>query len=194
MNVDLITGPTLEPVLVADCKDHLRVLIHDDDGLISSYIITAREEVEDWTRRTIMTQTWDYYLNQFPAGNAIILPFGNLQTVTHVKYTDSDAAVTTMVVTTDYLVETNTEQHGRIVLPPDTVWPTDVLYSSKPIVIRMVCGWTTAALVPVKIKSAIKMLVAQMYEDRGENIVGMTVYENKVVERLLASERLWGSF
>ena len=194
MNVDLITGPTLEPVLVTEAKDHLRVTINEDDGLISSYIITAREEVEDWTRRTIMTQTWDYYLNQFPAGNAIILPFGNLQTVTHVKYTDSDAAVTTMVVTTDYLVETNGEGHGRIVLPPDTSWPTDVLYSTKPIVIRMVCGWTTQALVPAKIKSAIKILVAQMYEDRGENIVGMTVYENKVVERLLASERLWGSF
>jgi len=194
MKADLFTAPTLEPVLVADCKDHLRVVIHDDDDLISQYITSAREEVEDWTRRVILTQTWDYYLEQFPPGKSILLPFGNLQSVTHMKYTDSDGTQNTMTVTTDYLVETNTEQLGRIVLPPNTSWPTDVLYSSKPIVIRMVCGWTTRASVPMKIKSAIKMLVAQMYEDRGENIIGITVHENKVVDRLLASERLWGAF
>ncbi|MDD5169783.1 MAG: phage gp6-like head-tail connector protein, partial [Syntrophales bacterium] len=65
------------------------------------------------------------------------------------------------------------------------------LYPSNPIKIRFVCGWTTAALVPYRIKAAIKMICSKLYESRGEDVLGQTVTEDKAVDRLLIGERLW---
>lgn len=163
------------------------------DPELTAILKSAREHVEDWTRRALLTQTWDYYLDEWPEGDAIILPFGNLASVTSVKYKDDDGTETTMVVTTDYIVEANGEGHGRIVLPYGVTWPSFTAYPSNPITIRFVCGWTTAALVPYKIKAAVKMICADLHEMRGEPTIGQSVVENKTVERLLASARLWGS-
>jgi len=69
----------------------------------------------------------------------------NVSETQSVKYKDSDGTETTMTVTTDYLWETNEDQIGRIVLPYEKSWPTDTLYPSKPITIKFVCGWTSAA-------------------------------------------------
>jgi uncharacterized phiE125 gp8 family phage protein len=195
MKAAIVTAPLLEPVTVQEVKDHLGVTIHDDDQMIAGMISSAREYVEDVTRRKIMTQTWDYYLDKFPKVGYITLPFGNLQSVTYVKYTDSDGSQTTMTVTTEYLVETNGTGLGKVVLPPDVTWPSFVPYSSNPIVVRFICGWTTQALVPYAIKAAIMMNVSDMYENRGERIitVGQGVIENMVSDRLLASHRLWWS-
>lgn len=164
------------------------------DPLLQAILETAIEHVEDVTRRQIMTATWDYFLNEFPEEDYIELPLGNLASVTSVSYKDSDGTETTMVATTEYLVETNGEGIGRIVLPYGVSWPAFTAYPSNPIKIRFVCGWTAAASVPFKIKAAIKMLAADLYEQRGERIIGTIVSENKTVDRLLASARLWGNF
>lgn len=164
------------------------------DPLLQAILETAIEHVEDVTRRQIMTATWDYFLNEFPEEDYIELPLGNLASVTSVSYKDSDGTETTMVATTEYLVETNGEGIGRIVLPYGVSWPAFTAYPSNPIKIRFVCGWTAAASVPFKIKAAIKMLAADLYEQRGERITGTIVSENKTVDRLLASARLWGNF
>jgi uncharacterized phiE125 gp8 family phage protein len=167
-----------------------------EDDLLNAIITAAREHTEDWTRRALLTQTWYLYLDGWPSENFIKLPFGNLATVTSIKYKDTDATETTLTVTTDYLVETNGDQLGRIVLPYGCSWPSGTLYPSNPITIEFVCGWTTAALVPSKIKAAIKMICADLYENREHQSLGSAqiYFENKAVERLLASARLWGEF
>jgi len=50
-----------------------------EDDLLNAIITAAREHVEDITRRALLTQTWNYYLDRFPSTNFIKLPFGNLQ-------------------------------------------------------------------------------------------------------------------
>jgi uncharacterized phiE125 gp8 family phage protein len=126
----------------------------------------------------------------------IELPYGNLQSVTSVKYKDSEGTETTLTVTTDYLVETNKENRGRIVLPYGESWPSDTLFPSNPITIRFVCGWTKAADVPYSIKAAIKLLAADMYAYRGEPIIGTLVTQysrnTDAVHNLLYSYKLWG--
>ena len=164
------------------------------DPTLSGFITSARQYVEDFTRRAIMTQTWDYYLDAFPAGNVIVLPFGNLQTVTSVKHKDTAGTETTMVVTTEYLAETNGTQFGGVVLPYGVGWPSGPFYPSNPITVRFVCGWSSAALVPDKIKTAVKMACAKLYEGRGEDIIGQTLVVNQAIESLLWTERLWGAF
>lgn len=191
MIAQLITAPLVEPVDLASAKLHLRVDSTDDDDLIESLITTAREYVEDITRRKCLTQTWDYCLQAWPTGNYFKLPFGNLQSVTSVKWKDDAGTESTLVVTTDYLVETNGEQCGRIVLPYAQTWPSGTLYPSNPITTRFVCGWTEAALMPSRIKSAILLVLAKLYESRGEDTVALTVHEDETMQRLLPSMRLW---
>jgi len=184
---------TASKVLLAACEFGTSILVNaattaDDDNL-TDLIKDGREEAERITRRAILTQTWDYYLDEFPDEDFIKIPFGNLQSVTHVKYTDSDGTQTTMTVTTDYIVETNGEQCGRIVLPYGESWPSFTAYSSNPIVIRFVCGWTAASLVPKNIKRAVKFAAEDGYYhgDRHEVL-------SKVIDRLLYSHRLWDEF
>lgn len=187
-------------VLVAACEFGSTILVESattaQDDLLTDIIQAARELVEDWTRRGLLTQTWYYYLDAFPADKDFIrVPFGNLQNSAGVEpvitYKDTDGDSTTMTVTTDYLVETNGEGCGRIVLPYGVSWPTDILYPSNPIRVEFTCGWTAAASVPRKIKTAILMLIADLWANRGDT---EGIEENKAVRRLLASSRLWEEF
>ena len=185
-----------------DLKLHLRIdtdEIEDyaEDALLSDIIAAATTHVEDITSRQLLTATWDYYLDEFPKGDFFKLPFGRLQTVTHIKYTDSDGTITTMTAGTDYIVETNGDACGRIVLPYADTWPSFTEYTSNPIVVRFVCGWTTAAAVPASIRVAAKLIAADMYSNREGQIMalgGSEYRENKTVQRLLASYRLWDTF
>jgi uncharacterized phiE125 gp8 family phage protein len=189
-------------VLVAACEFGVDVIVNAatvaDDDLLTALIQAAREHVEDVTGRRLLTQTWDYYLQEWPCGKSIRLPYGNLQdaagTAPTVSWKDDDGTETTLTVTTDYLVETNGEEYGCITLPYGVTWPSGTLYPSNPIKVRFVCGWTAAASIPSKIRTAVKMVAAAMYENRGEAVIGQSVIEDKTVDRLLASARLWGEF
>ena len=190
---------TVAKVLLATCEFSTTVIrltaTSIEDDKLNDDIGTAREHIEDITRRQLLTATLDYYLDEFPNDDYIKLPFGNLASVTYIKYTDSDGDQTTMTVTTDYLVETNGEEIGRIVLPYGKTWPSFTAYPSNPIVIRYVAGWTTAALVPYKIKAAVKLICSDLYANREAQIVSNQDYrENRTVMRLLASARLWDEF
>lgn len=199
MKAVINTAATIQPVTLYELIYHLR--IDEETNLEDDYLYSinkaATSLVEDITRRALLTQTWDFYLDSFPSSDAFKLPFGNLQSVTHVKYTDSDGTQTTMTVTTDYLVETNGDACGRIVLPYGETWPSFTAYPSNPIVVRFVCGWTTRDLVPYPIKAAIKLICADLYTNRESQFVSMSFqkYElNPTVQRLLASYRLWEEF
>jgi len=180
-------------VLVAACEFGADVIVNaattaEDDDL-TDLITDGREAVEIITRRALLTQTWEYYLDEWPAEDYITLPFGNLASVTSVIYKDSDGTETTMTENTDYLVELNGDQCGRIVLPEGYTWPTSDLYPSQPITIKFVCGWTAAASVPKNLKRAIKFAAEDAYYhgDRHETLT-------KIIERLCASHRLWEEF
>jgi len=237
-----------------------------ENELLETILTAGREIVEDETRRALLTQTWDYFLNEFPSGNIIKLPFGNLQSVTYIKYTESDGDITNLTktitaladssiasgvktkvtsaahgysdgdlvhisgttsynggweisnvttntfditivfvaddatgaVSTYYIVETGGEQCGRIVLPYGASWPSFTAYPSNPIVIRFVCGWTTRALVPSKVKTGIKMICDDLYHNREAQSYSPQTRSsysiNTTVKRLLLNATLWDEF
>jgi uncharacterized phiE125 gp8 family phage protein len=170
-----------------------------DEDLLTDLIKTAREQVEDILRRRLITQEWDAYIDEWPSADYIKLPFGNLQngvgTAPVISWKDDDGTETTLTVTTDYLVETNGAECGRIVLPYGETWPSGTLYPSNPIKIEFYCGYGDAAAdVPYRAKAAILMLVAKLYESRGEDTVGLSVHESKTFMDLLYPLRLWDEF
>jgi hypothetical protein len=215
---------TVAKVLLAACEFGTTIIRLNpqsaEDDLLTSIIIATRDYVEAWTRRQLLTATWDYFPVNWPGRYGyrgtpsqavnpeytqndnlqsyyIKLPFGNLQSVTSVKWKDVNGNETTLTENTDYIVETNGNQCGKIVLPWGVVWPTGMLYPSNPISIRYICGWTTAALVPYKIKAAIKMIAAGMYENREDMLLSpgrASDIENSTIPMLLESCRLWDNF
>lgn len=189
----LVTGPQVEPVTLAELKLHLRLGADTtEDTYLAGLITAAREYVENVTRRALITQTWDYWLDEFPPGDYFELPFGNLQSVSSLKYKDSDATETTMTVTTDYLVDINSEP-GRIWLPYGETWPSFTAYPYKPITARFICGYgVSASNVPNPVKAAIKLLAAHLYENREMFVIGQTITKIEfALDALLASYRLW---
>jgi uncharacterized phiE125 gp8 family phage protein len=192
---------TASKVLVLASEFGTDVIVQEtaavETTLLTAIIKASRQHVEDITRRALITQVWDYYLDNWPNGNFIKIPFGNLQSVPanqSVKWKDDDGTETTLTLTTDYLWETNGEACGRIVLPYAVTWPSETLYPSNPITIRFVCGWTSASAVPEPIRVAVKMITADLYQNRGDRIIGQSMIENKTANALLASYRLWEEF
>lgn len=194
---------TVAKVLVAACEFGTTVIrltaTSVEDDLLTDIIDAATEHVQDITRRLLLTQTWDYYLQAWPGCDYIKIPGGNLQnavgTAPIITWKDDDGTVTTLTVTTDYLVETNGEGIGQIVLPYGETWPSGTLYPSNPITIRFVAGWTAASSIPAKIRNAIKLIAGDLYSNRESQILaGLNYQENKTVMRLLASSILWDEF
>jgi uncharacterized phiE125 gp8 family phage protein len=184
---------TASKVLLAACEFGTSILVNEaitaEDSLLTRLRVSARRKVEYATRRALLTQTWDLFLDAWPAKNYIEIPFGNLQSVTSVKYKDCDGTETTLTATTDYIVETNGDGHGRIVLPDQVSWPSAVLYPSNPISIRFVCGWTEASLVPDDIAVAI-LFEAEKQHYHGDRDTVL----NPAINNLLKDWRLWGEF
>lgn len=185
---------TVAKVLVAACEFGTEVIrlnpTTSEDDRLNDIITAARESIEDITRRALLTQVWDLYLDEWPDEDYIELPFGNLQNTAGVEpaisWKDTDGTETTLTVTTDYLVETNGDDKGRIVLPYGGSWPSDTLYPSNPIKIRFTCGWTAAASVPKQIKNAVLLKAENIYL-HGDDDATL----NKAINSLLSSQRLW---
>lgn len=70
--LNLVTPPTVEPVLIDEAKKHLRIDYADEDDQITDGLATARERVEFETGRQLITATWELWLDTvpgFPAGH-----------------------------------------------------------------------------------------------------------------------------
>jgi uncharacterized phiE125 gp8 family phage protein len=181
---------TVAKVLVAASEFGSSIMVWEpqvsDDTLLTDLIETARRDVENDTSRKLITQTIDYYPKSWPKGDRIKLPFGNLQSITSIVYTDTDGTATTMTATTDYITELNGNQCGFAVLPYGKSWPSVTLHPSNPIAIRYICGYgVTAASVPVTARQAIKARCVNLYANRGDDIVGQQVTPDKVYDRLV---------
>lgn len=199
MQLVLETAPENEPISTSELALHLRLddyeSVYEHDMELGSIIKAATIHVENITSRKLITQTWNYYFNAFPDEKYIKIPFGNLQSVSSVKYTDSDGDETTMTVSDDYIVEINGDQCGRIVLPYSTSWPSFTAYPSNPIKVQFICGWTSKNNLPDQYKSVIKLICSDLYENREGQVLSSNSYrKNNTIMNLLNSSILRDSF
>ena len=163
---------TTEPITRTEAKAHLRVDHANDDTYIDSLITMARKDAEQFLHRKLIQATLTGYLDKWPAGDSIVMPFGNLQSVTSVKYKDTDGDETEFSPA-DYIVATETEP-GQIILGYGEVWPNVTLYPSNPIAIIFVAGYgASGSNVPEPLRHAIKLILADKYENREDVLVGV---------------------
>lgn len=166
MNMDLIvqTAATAEPVSLALVKDHLRISSTDDDALIEAVLIpSARNAIEAFLSRALITRTYRGYLDTFPTDSAIKVLRPPLSSVTHVKYYDSTGVQQTLS-TSVYQVDT-IKQPGRIGLKSGQTWPDTEEDKFNAVEIEFVAGYgANATTVPAPIVQGVLMTVGHFYE------------------------------
>jgi uncharacterized phiE125 gp8 family phage protein len=172
MALVLFAPPADEPVDLAEAKAHCRLSTTDDDVYVQQLIVKARRWAEHFTRRSLVTQTWDWYMDDGFPGEVFKVPQAPLQSVTHVKYIDSDGTEQTLSASI-YTVD-NKSQPGRIFLTYNQEWP-DVQDTYNNVNIRFVAGYGTPEDVPEDIAHAIKIMVAHWHEHREPIIVGAAI-------------------
>ncbi|RMF08909.1 MAG: hypothetical protein D6763_08960 [Alphaproteobacteria bacterium] len=90
-----LTGPVEEPVTIAEARAYLRLDGDDDNAVVAACIMAARQACESYTGRSLISQTWQLYLDRWPEG-AIILPRPPLQSVTSITVYDADGGATAL--------------------------------------------------------------------------------------------------
>lgn len=161
MAIKVITPLATEPVTLVEAKAHLRVVVTDDDTLITAQISAAREFAEHYTGRALAPQTLELALDTFPA-DGIELIRSPVTSITSIKYMDADGVEQTLATAdyslNDYGVTASVEPAA------DTEWPEtqDVANAVK---VRYVAGYTE---IPKTVKAAMLLLIGHLYENRQE--------------------------
>lgn len=209
--------PTREPVELADMKLHLRVDQDAENDYIQSLIMAAREYVENYTRRSLITQTWQLFLDHFPQEfypifdgytwcasrtasarqlrrkNTIYLAYGNVQSITSIQYTDETGVLQTLS-SGQYQLST-TGQEARLYPQALQPWPATLADELDAVSITFIAGYGDAPdVVPATIKHAIKLLVGTWYQNRESSMVGgnsTDLPRNSTVDAMLATHRLF---
>lgn len=151
----LVTPPAIEPITLEEAKLHLRVDGTEENSLISALITAARQKAEEYTRRAFITQTWELALDS--ASGKVYLPRPPVQTIDEIMLDGEMVAI-----------------ENYIFLGENVFCPKIPLYAANPggLVIRYTSGYGyNATNVPSAIRRAILMLVAHLYEHRGDDVV-----------------------
>ena len=176
----LFTAPASAAVTQAELEAHARAA-GQPSGQLTGHVAAAQAWVERVTARKLVSQTWKLFMDSFPCGDRIELPFGQLSSVTHVKYTDTAGATNTF--SSDYWEVSSSREPGILALSYGCSWPSTTLRVLDPVEVQFVCGWTTAADVPADIRAAILLLATHFYENRSAVEIGdASVVTSKRVE------------
>lgn len=184
----LATAPAAEPVSAAEFKSHARIDHTDDDTYISSFVLpAARQYVEEYTRSSLIDQSWDLWLDAFPT--VIYLPRGPVDSVTSITYTDSAGAGQTLG-TAVYTADTDSIP-ARIYEAYGQTWP--VTYGiPKAVKVRFKAGYGTAGTdCPYPVIQAIKIVAAELYENREQSDIRLHYELPLAVTRLLQPYRMF---
>jgi len=179
MALELVTAPAAEPITTAVAKSHLRVDVSDDDTLIDQLVASARIAAETFTRRSLITQTWDLKVDRFPPFE-ILIPKAPLASVTSLKYTDSAGTQQTWDAS-NYTVDAPVGPQadvGRIVKAFGVSWPS-TRAEINAVEVRFVAGYGTtgATDVPAGILQGMLMMIGHMYENRQNVVIGTIAQE-----------------
>jgi len=153
LDVQIKTDLATEPVTVSEAKSYLNVDYSTWDSLIGTLISSARTKLERYTGCTFATKTLVSTFQQ--VSDNIDIPYGPIQSITHVKSIDSSGTKSTLTSGTDYIVTGN-------------LFKTIRFYGiATPIEIEYVAGYTS---LPSDLKVSILKQVGMDFEFR-ENVL-----------------------
>lgn len=172
----LVSGPAVEPLKLADVKDHLRVTSDDEDVLISSLIPVAREMAEQRTHRALIDQEWRDRCIAAP--DRLSLGRWPVMRVTEIL---ADGEVVDLS-----LVDQSLGDHAQV------AWSG---WRGADVVVSYRAGYGERVEdVPSSIRQWMLLQIGSMYSDRQAHAVGGTgsVAVNPQASGLLDPYRVWG--
>jgi uncharacterized phiE125 gp8 family phage protein len=169
----LTTAPTVEPITLVEAQSHLKVSGESD--YLTSLIKTARVMIERYLNRSLILQTWTAYSHRWC--DELCLPYPPLLSVTSVKYYDLNGTLQTLA-DTNYWLNNKTEP-AKINYVYDFTPPELQYGRPNSIEVVFTAGYLASgtdaqkqAAVPDPIKHAMKVLLTDMYEHRGQYVIG----------------------
>lgn len=176
-------APDDEPITLAEARLHLRVDAYgsppesdDDDWIEGTGIPAAREYCERELGRALAPRTMELVSNAFPGvavdrsvGACFVLPFGPVQSVTSVIYTDTDGVDQT-IDPANYALD-DYGSPSRLVLAYGATWPS-ARSSRNSVRVRYVTGYAPAIespllpVLPRQARAAMLLMLGHLYENR----------------------------
>lgn len=170
MDVVRITDPPVEPITLAEAKlqcgfgpmedsDHVASRILSDK--LRAFILTARMDCENYTRRAFVTQTWAFKLDHFPGRDwrylrpgyaAFHIPKPPVQSIDSFQYVDVSGQVQTLLQDTSYgtditqpqygyqFVRGSETQPGQLVVSYPRIWPPTRMVPAN-VLVQARCGY-----------------------------------------------------
>ena len=180
MALNLITDAATEPVTRAEATLFMRYTGSLQNDVVDSLIVAATRIVQNWCSTQLVNATYEYYTDQFC--NEMPISIGPISSFTMLEYQDADDTEQTLATTvygTDLISPVN-----KVYLKEGQTWPAT---RQNPNAVKMtfVAGYgATASDVPEHYKTAIKMLVSDMFEHREASGVDL-LKENNTIKALL---------
>lgn len=194
-------APISEPITLKQASDHLRVDSTDDQVYINDLIPVAREYFDAITGRSsalatyiLTAPTWEDLFN--PTRRDGVTVFNNyeipiyrtpLVSVDSIKYYANDSETLTTMSASDYRVITGAEP-GRIQIKDS---PPSVEDRIDAIQITFKAGVDAA---PAMSKHAIKMLVANFYEQRAPIAFASASEIPYTLKSIIEAQKIGGNF
>jgi len=166
VNTKFTSAITPEDIIsLANLKEHLRVDFTDEDTTITALRLAAINKIQNLCGRMMDRVTVEFYAESF---YGITLPWSPIISVESVKYkTDATTYAT--------LAEANwwTSLNSTVPRMEFTNTPSLYSYASDRVKISARIGWdASASETPEALVTAVKLLVMDWYELRGDTIVG----------------------
>jgi len=159
-------------VSTADLKTHLRITFSDDDTYIDELELAAVRRLEEFTNRFLLETTVTQYGNKF--SDLEILFKSPVQAGSERVSSFTDGAWLLMAISETEFVYAI--EPSRLYIRPTASLPVadDVFEAWK---VSYDVGYASVADIPRPLIQAIKIMVADMYENRQSVIVGKIVSE-----------------
>lgn len=185
------TGPpTAETISVDELKEQSAISGSFDDALIGAQVVAAREWCEGYLNRTLVKTRWVWTLDCWPSAECVDVPRSPLMNVVSVTYHTTTAADQDFPVS-NLIIDTKGTP-GRIALDSGAEWPAGQLRPLAGVEIVFDAGYgDDAADVPEAIRAAVKMVAADLYENREASIVGQGITVSKAPFGAIALLDLW---
>ncbi|MBF8728856.1 hypothetical protein IRZ59_00195 [Pseudomonas guariconensis] len=167
MGLQLLAGPSGQPVSVEVAKKHLRIAPGDtgQDDEVARIVRAATARAEKITQRALVTQRWRLYLDAFPRG-AIPIPRPPLKSVEVISYTDT-LGTDRDLDEASYLVNPF-EMLGQVTPAQGYCWPATAKQAMA-VRVDFTAGYDA---VPEDIVAAILLLIGHFDQNREEVVTG----------------------
>lgn len=182
---EVTTAPVFDPVSLADAKAAQRIETDEEDTLLEVYLGAAVGYVEQVTGLSLATQTlklraWGFEDATFR------LPAAPVQSITSIKYLDTDGAEQTLDPT-DY-VPTLVGLSPIVSRAYNKCWPSHRVQPGS-VTVTVQAGYADGAL-PLPLKQAVFLIFGDWYANREQAASGVVSAVPMVaVENLLANFR-----